>query len=195
MDYWELNNITVKNSYPLPLIGEMQDCLQKAKWFSKFDIPGAYNRIRIKEGEEWKTAFRTRLGHYEYRVMPFGLTNAPATFQSFINNVLQEYLDVFATAYLDDILVYSKTEEEHEIHVKKVLQALQQAELRLKIEKCEFHIQEIEFLEYIITPGGLRIDPAMVAAVQEWPVPITVREVHVRCQNRVENRVGITKLR
>jgi len=91
----------------------MQDRLQGAKWFTKFDIPGAYNRIRIKEGEKWKTAFRTRFGHFEYLVMPFGLTNAPATFQAFINNVLRQYLDVFVVVYLDDILVYSKTIEEH----------------------------------------------------------------------------------
>ena len=105
VNYRELNNITFKNNYPLPLIGELQDRFQGAKWFTQFDIPGAYNRIRIKHGDEWKTAFRTRFGHYEYLVMPFGLTNAPATFQSFINNVLRKFLDVFVVVYLDDIVV------------------------------------------------------------------------------------------
>ena len=113
VDYQKLNAITIKNSYALPLILELQDRLQGAKWFTKFDIPVAYHQIRIKAGEEWKTAFRTCLGHYEYQVMPFGLTNAPATFQSYINNVLQEYLDVFVTVYIDDILIYSENEEEH----------------------------------------------------------------------------------
>ena len=109
VNYWALNNITVKNSYPLLLISELQDRFQGAQWFTKFDIPGAFNQIRIKEGDEWKTAFWTRSGLYEYLVMPFGLTNAPATFQAFINNVLREYLNQFVVVYLDDILIYSKT--------------------------------------------------------------------------------------
>jgi hypothetical protein len=166
----------VKNSYPLPLISELQDRLQGTKWFTKFDIPGAYNRIRIKEGDEWKTAMRTRFGLYEYLVMPFGLTNAPATFQAYINNVLREYLDVFVVVYLDDILVYSKTEAEHVIHVKKVLQALKDVNLRVKPEKSQFHQQTIEFLGYIISGDGLKMDQAKVKAILEWPEPRNVSE-------------------
>ena len=109
VDYQELNNITIKNSYSLSLISELQDKFQKAKWFTKFDIPRAYNWIRIKEGDKWKTAFHTQFGHYKYLVMPFGLTNAPAMFQAFINNVLRQHLDVFVTVYLNDIVVYSET--------------------------------------------------------------------------------------
>ncbi len=177
VDYRKLNNITVKNSYPLPLISEIQDRLQGAKIFTKFDIPGAYNRIRMKQGEEWKTAFGTRFGHYEYLVMPFGLTNAPATFQSFINNVLRKYLDVFVVVYLDDILVYSKTEEEHIEHVKKVLQALQEANLRVKLDKTQFHVQEVEFLGFIVTSEGMKMDKAKVESVTSWPAPTSVKEV------------------
>ena len=121
VDYRALNNITVKNSYPLPLISELQDRFQGAQWFTKFDILGAFNQIRIKEGDEWKTAFWTRSGLYEYLVMPFRLTNAPATFQTFINNVLREYLNQFMVIYLDDILIYFKTKEQHVQHVCKVL--------------------------------------------------------------------------
>jgi len=177
VDYRGLNDITVKNSYPLPLLSELQDRLQGAVWFSKFDIPGAYNRIRIKEGEEWKTAFRTRFGHYEYLVMPFGLTNAPATWQAFINNVLREHLDVFVVVYLDDILVYSRTFEEHVVHVRKVLQKLQDANLRVKPQKSEFHKHEVQFLGYVVSKDGLKMDDKKVRVVKEWPTPTTVKEV------------------
>jgi transposase InsO family protein len=178
VDYRGLNAITVKNRYALPLISELQDRFQGAQWFTKLDIPGAYNKIRIKEGDEWKTAFRTRYGHYEYLVMPFGLTNAPATFQSFINTVLYEYLDQFVVVYLDDILIYTTGDlQEHWKQVKKVLQKLQQAGLSLKIEKCEFHKKEIEFLGSIITTTGIRMDPKKVTAIQEWPKPTTLKEV------------------
>ena len=108
VDYRQLNGITIKNRYPLPRIDEILDRIHGAKIFTKFDLRGAYNLVRMKEGEEWKTAFRTRYGLFEYLVMPFGLTNAPATFQTLINNVLQEHLDRTVIVYLDDILIYSK---------------------------------------------------------------------------------------
>ncbi|SLM35180.1 Ribonuclease H-like domain [Lasallia pustulata] len=139
VDYRKLNVITVKNSYPLPLISELQDCLQKAKWFTKLDA-----------GEEWKTAFRTRLEHFEYQVIPFGLTNTPASFQSYINNTLREYLDVFATVYIDNILIYSETKEEHRVYV----------------QKSKFHKQEIDFLGYITRPGELGMDPNKLAPAE-----------------------------
>ena len=177
VDYRALNNITIKNSYPLPLISELQDRFQGAQWFTKFDIPGAFNQIRIKKGDEWKTAFRMRSGLYEYLVMPFGLTNAPATFQAFINNVLREYLDQFVVVYLDDILIYSRTKEEHVQHVQKVLQALQNADLKVKPEKSLFHVKEVHFLGFIVTPEGLQMDPEKIRSVVEWPTPKNVKEV------------------
>jgi predicted aspartyl protease len=177
VDYRGLNEITVKNRYPLPLIQETLTRLSKAKWFTKLDLRGAYNLVRIAEGEEWKTAFRTRYGHFEYNVMPFGLTNAPASFQHFINDTLRDFLDVFCTAYLDDILIYSDSLAEHQIHVRQVLERLQQAGLYLKPEKCEFHVQEVKYLGLIITTEGIRMDPAKVAAVKDWQVPANLKDV------------------
>ena len=132
VDYRRLNGVTRKNRYPLPLISELMDRLQGAKWFTKFDVREGFYRIRIKEGDEWKTAFKTKYRLFEYTVMPFRLTNAPATFQSVINSALHEYLGIFATAYLDDVLVYSRGSlEEHVEHVKKVLRKLKEYKLYL----------------------------------------------------------------
>lgn len=177
VDYRQLNEITVKDRYPLPLINEMHDRLRGAKWFTKLDLRGAYNLVRMKEGEEWKTAFRTRLGHYEYTVMPFGLTNAPGTFQALINKVLREHLDVFATAYLDDILVYSETLDDHAEHVRQVLTKLQEADLRVKGEKCEFNKEQVEFLGFVISQNRIQMDDNKKDAVRKWPTPTSVKEV------------------
>ena len=177
VDYRQLNGITIKDRHPLPLINEIQDIIQGAKFFTKYDITNAYNRLRIKEGDEWKTAFRTKYGHFEYLVMPFGLTNAPASFQRFIFTVLEEYLDVFVIAYLDDILVFSKTEAEHIEHNKKVLQKLREAKVTLKLKKCEFHVQETSFLGYTISPDGLGMEDDKVKAILDWPTPTCVKDV------------------
>ncbi len=168
VDYRGLNEGTIRNRYPLPLLRETLLRLQKAKFYTKLDVRGAYNLIRVAEGEEWKTAFRTRYGLFETLVMPFGLTNAPATFQHFINDVLRPFLDIFATAYLDDILIYSESLREHKRHVRQVLQALSDAGLHLAPEKCEFHRQSVKYLGFIITTEGVAPDPAKVATVQEW---------------------------
>ena len=177
VDYRKLNDITIKNRYPLPNIGELQDRLGKAKIFTKLDLRGAYNLIRMKEGEEWKTAFRTRYGHYEYLVMPFGLTNAPATCQALINNVVRAHLDRSAIAYLDDILIYSETTEEHVSHVQEVLGCLSQAGLLLKPEKCEFHRRSVEFLGFVVSTKGISMSPEKIKAIAEWPTPHDVKEV------------------
>jgi hypothetical protein len=177
VDYRGLNGITIKDRYPLPLINEIYDRLQGSKIFTKIDLQGAYNLVRIKEGEEWKTAFRTRYGHYEYTVMPFGLTNAPATFQAVMNDVLRHCLDKYAIAYLDDILVYSKTEEEHKKHVADVLQTLQRHDLRAAMKKTVFHQKEVEFLGYKIREGELSMDPSKLSGLNDWPTPSTVKEV------------------
>ena len=139
IDYKKLNAVTVRNSYPLPLITDIIERVQGANYFTKLDLRSAYNLIRIREGDEYKTAFRTKYGHYEYLVMPFGLTNAPATFQSFINSVLRPYLEKFVILYLDDILIYSKTLDEHVEHVRTVLKTLLKNNLYAKPKKCEFH--------------------------------------------------------
>ena len=165
VDYRGLNRITIKNRYPLPLIGEMFGRIGKAKYFSKFDMQNGYNRLRIGQGEEWKTAFRCRYGLYEYQVMPFGLCNAPGTFQHFVNDTFREYLDDFLVAYLDDLLIYSNTLKEHKQHVRLILQCLQDAGLYLKLSKCEFHVQKISFLGYIISPEGISMDPTKTDSI------------------------------
>ena len=177
VDYRKLNEITIKNRYPLPNSNELRDRLQGAQFFTKLDMRGAYNLIRMKEGHEWKTAFRTRYGLYEYMVMPFGLTNAPASCQELVNNVLRNLLDQCVIAYLDDILIYSKTLDQHIRDVLKVLKCLDEVHLKLEPEKCEFHKQEVPFLGYIVTTNGLRQDPEKVKSILEWPAPTNVKEV------------------
>jgi hypothetical protein len=178
VDFRELNNKTKKNRYPLPLIQELMDTLQGSRWFTKFDVREGFHRIRIKEGHEWMTAFKTRFGLYEYTVMPFGLTNAPATFQTVINQTLHEYLDVFCTAYIDDVLIYGKgTLEEHKEDVKKVLRKLQQNKLLLHPDKCEFHVTKTDYLGFVVSRDGIAMDPKKLEAVRDWQAPKTVKEV------------------
>ena len=179
VDYRALNRMTIKNRYPLPLIAELLDRIVGAKYFTKIDLRSAYNLIRIALGDEWKTAFRTRYGHFEYLVMPFGLTNAPATFQSYINEAIREYLDEFCVAYLDDILIYSNSLEEHTGHVHKVLEKLLKHGLYAKLEKCQFHVQEIEFLGYVLSPTGVTISQKRIATILEWPVPKSIHDIQV----------------
>ncbi|GMF97402.1 unnamed protein product [Aspergillus oryzae] len=167
----------IKDRHLLPLITEIQDKIREAKWFMKLDITDIYHRLRIVEGEEWKTAFRIKYGHYEYLVMPFGLTNAPASFQRFINEALGEILDVFVIAYLDDILIFLHNLKEHVQHVQAVLEKLQKAEVRLKLKKCEFHVQETEFLGYWISTEGIQAEEGKVKAIQEWPEPTNLKEL------------------
>ena len=177
VNYRQLNAITIKNCYPLPLISELQDRIQGSQRFTTIDIKGAYNLVRMRKSEEWKTAFCTRYGHYEY-TMPFGLTNALATFQSLINTTLQKYLDLFVAAYLDNILVYTKdTLKKHAEAVKKVLKALQQADMRFRPDKCEFYKKEVKFLISIITIHGISTDQEKVKAVTEWLEPKNLKEV------------------
>jgi hypothetical protein len=151
--------------------------LSKATYFTKLDVRGAYNLIRMADGEEWKTAFRTRYGLFKSLVMPFGLTNAPADFQRFINDVLSPFLHIFATAYLDDILIYSDNLEEHREHVCQVLEKLSAAGLHLKPENCEFYQKEVKYLGLIIGSEGIKMDPEKIAAVRDWPVPAKVCNV------------------
>ncbi|KAM4060262.1 reverse transcriptase (RNA-dependent DNA polymerase) [Hirsutella rhossiliensis] len=172
-----LNDITMKDRTPLPLISELRDRLHGKKWFTALDLKGAYNLIRMKKGHEWMTAFRTKFGLFEYLVMPFGLTNAPATFQRMINNVLREHLDIFVVVYLDDILIFSEHLEEHKEHVHKVLRALQNAKLLVEPEKSKFHTQEVDFLGHTISPGEIRMQQDKINSVKEWPTPKNVKDV------------------
>lgn len=179
VDYRGLNKITIKNRCPLPLIAESLERLAQAKIYTKLDVREAYHRIRIKEGDEWKTAFRTRYGHFEYTVMPFGLTNAPAQFQAYINQALAGLVDVSCIVYLDDILIFSNNKEDHIRHVREVLARLREFALFVKMEKCDWHTDHTEYLGYIISPAGVSIDPERVKTIQKWPMPATVRDVRV----------------
>ena len=177
VDYRGLNAITLKNRYPLPLIEEIMDRLSGAVIFTKIDIKNAYYRLRIREGDEWKTAFRTRYGLFEYLVMPFGLTNAPASFQAYIHGVLREHLDVFVIVFLDDILVYSSKMEEHPEHVRKVLRMLLNAGLYAKLGKCQFSVTRVPFLGFVITDQGIEMEEDRIATVLNWPEPESVQEI------------------
>ena len=180
VDYRGLNNLTIKNRYPLPLIGESLDRLGRAKRFTQLDLTSAYHRMRIKEGDEWKTAFRTRYGHFEYQVMPFGLSNIPASFQGYINKILAEKLDIFVIVYLDDILIY--TEDQGRGHVEAVrwvLDILRKNGLFANLKKCRFHKDEVRFLGYVVSSQGIRMEDERIEAVRNWPEPKSVRDIQV----------------
>ncbi|KAK3544099.1 hypothetical protein QTP86_001557, partial [Hemibagrus guttatus] len=177
IDYRGLNAITVPYPYPLPLVPAALEQLRGARIFTKLDLRSAYNLVRIRKGDEWKTAFHTTHGHYEYRVMPFGLTNAPAVFQALINGVFHDLLGRWVIAYIDDILVYSNSPEEHVQHVREVLSRLQRHHLYVKLEKCEFHRTTVTFLGYVISQRGVEMDAVKVRSVTEWPAPTTIREL------------------
>ncbi|GJT58364.1 putative nucleotidyltransferase, ribonuclease H [Tanacetum coccineum] len=177
IDYRELNKITIRNRYPLPRIDDLFDQLQGAKHFSKIDLRSGYHQLRVKEQDISKTAFRTRYGHYEFLVMPFGLTNAPAVFMDLMNRVFHEFLDKFVIVFIDDILVFSKSKEEHEEHLRTVLQILRQEKLYAKFSKCEFWLSKVAFLGHIVSAEGITMDPAKVEAITKWPRPTSVTEV------------------
>ncbi|KAG5720269.1 hypothetical protein E4T56_gene3343 [Termitomyces sp. T112] len=199
VDYWGLIKVTKKNWYPLPLIGDLVDRLCSAQIYTKIDLCSGYNNVRIALGHEWKTAFRTHYGLFEYLVMPFGMTNSPATFQYFMNDIFHDMNDVFVIVYLDNILIYLNLPAEHLEHVRRVLEQLREYHLHAKPEKCSFHTTEVKYLGVIITPEGVRMDPAKVDAILNWPSPQNIKEVQsflgfANFYHRfIDNYSGITK--
>ena len=177
VDYRKLNDLTRKDRTPLPRIDELLDSLHGAHCFSTLDLFKGYHQVRVKEQDIHKTAFRTHYGLYEYCVLPFGLTNAPASFQTMMNNVLAPYLGKFCVVYLDDVLIYSQTPEEHLRHIRLVLEQLQKHKLHVKLSKCLFGRKSVDFLGHIVAEGQVRMDPRKIEAVQDWPRPRTVTEV------------------
>jgi hypothetical protein len=179
VDYRILNKQTIKNRYPLPRIDELLEKFSKAKFFTKIDLARGYNQIRMEENSIPKTAFKTSRGLFESLVMPFGLTNAPATFQALMNHILKPYINNFATVYLDDILIFSNSLEEHENHVRIIVETLQDHKLIANPEKCTFFTQEVEYLGHIIEPGAIKMDPSKVESILNWPILGSVHDVQV----------------
>jgi len=171
-DYRALNSMTVKNKYPLPLISELVSQLCRARNFTKLDVRWGFNNVCIKPGDEWKAAFWTNRGLFEPLVMFFGMTNSPATFQTMMNDIFRNLIvEGIVVVYLDDILIFTKTKEEHEQAVRRVLQVLKENKLFLCPEKCEFCKQQIEYLGLVISENEVSMDPVKVAGVREWPTP------------------------
>ncbi|KAJ9539243.1 hypothetical protein OSB04_031976 [Centaurea solstitialis] len=177
IDYRELNKITIKNRYPLPRIDDLFDQLQGATYFSKIDLRSGYHQMRVREEDIAKTAFRTPYGHYEFLVMPFGLTNAPAVFMDLMNQVCRPYVDNFVIVFIDDILIYSQGKEDHEHHLRLILELLKVEKLYAKFSKWEFWIREVHFLGHVVNKEGIHVDPAKVEAVKKWEAPKTPTEI------------------
>lgn len=177
VDFRGLNSITKKDRYPLPLLSDLLDAPGKAKIYTKIDLQHAFHLVRIAAGDEWKTTFRTRYGSFEWNVMPFGLTNAPAVFQRFVNTVFADLLDRNVIVYMDDLLIYSNSLEEHREHVREVLRRLRAHKLFASVKKSEWHKDTVEYLGYILSPEGLRMAEDKVKTIREWPTPRKVKDV------------------
>jgi hypothetical protein len=177
VDYRLLNDVTIKNKYPLPQIDDLFDQMRGAKVFSKIGLRSGYHQMRIRLSDIPKTAFTTRYGLYEYTVMSFGLTNAPAYFMYLMNKVFMEYLDKFVVVFIDEILIYSKNKKEHEEHLRLGLQKLREHQLYAKFSKCDFWLKKVSFLGHIITDGGIIVDQAKVIDVLKSEPPRTVKEI------------------
>ena len=158
IDYRQLNNVAIKNKYPLPRIDDLFDQLQGARCFSKIDLRSGYHQLWIRNDDVPKTTFRTRYGHYEFLVMSFGLINAPTAFMDLMNRVFRPFLDRFVIVFIDDILVYSKSEEEHARHLRFVLQTLRDHQLYVKFSKCEFWLNKVAFLGHVVSKDGIQVD-------------------------------------
>ena len=177
VDYRALNEVTKKDRYPLPLIGEALDRLHTVKYFTKLDIKEAYHNVRIKKGDEWKTTFTSKYGTYEYQVMPFGLCNALATFQRWINRTLLLFIDRWCIVYLDDILIYLDNLEQHKRDVRNIINAIYQSGMRLKLSKCAFHQTETEYLGFIVSQEGIKVDSIKTKAIRIWKTPTKKKEI------------------
>ena len=177
IDYRQLNKVTIRNQYPLPRIDDLFDQLQGAKVFSKIDLRSGYHQLKVRREDVPKTAFKTRYGHYEFLVMPFGLTNAPAAFMDLMNRVFGPYLDKFVIVFIDDILVYSSSKEEHAEHLRIILQTLREHQLYAKFIKCKFWLDRVAFLGHVVSAEGISVDPQKIEAIVDWRSPTNITEV------------------
>src|SRR5688572_23431403 len=177
IDYRQLNKVTIKNRYPFPRIDDLFDQLVGASFFSKIDLRSGYHQIRVRESDVSKTAFITRYGHFEFLFMSFGLTNAPAIFMDLMNRIFKPFLDLFVVVFIDDILVYSRSKEDHEGHLRIVLQVLRDEKLFAKFNKCEFWLREVAFLGHVVSGDGIKVDPKKTEAVKNWPRPLSSSDI------------------
>lgn len=172
-----MNSITIRNSYPIPRLADLVESFRGAVIFTRLDLRSAYNLVRVKEGHEYLTAFRTPIGHFEYLVMPFGLGNAPSVFQRFIQDVLSDCIGSYVQVYLDDVIIYSTSLNEHIKHVRTVLKLLIDNSLYVKMEKCDFHVKETKFLGFVVSTEGLSMDNDKLKSILDWPVPKNIKEL------------------
>ena len=177
IDFWNLNHITQKNRYPIPLVTNSIDQLGSVKIYTKFDLRAGYYNVRTTSGHKWKTTFQTHYRSFEFLVMPMGLTNALATFQHFMNDIFQDMSDLFVMVYLDDILVFSESIKLHQGHVRHVLSRLWENNLHVKPEKSLFHTHSIKFLGFMISPTGISMDVMKTKAISDWPIPSNLKQV------------------
>ena len=177
IDYRQLNKITIKNQYPMSRIDDFYDQLGGARVYSKIDLRTGYHQLRVRETDIPKTAFRTRYGHFEFTVMSFGLTNVPAAFMDIMHRIFQPYLDQFVVVFVDDILICSQIEWEHEYHLRIVLQLLRDHQLYAKFSKCEFWLTKVRFLGHVVSASGVSVNPEKVEAVMCWERPKSVFEI------------------
>uniref|UniRef100_A0A7S3R204 Reverse transcriptase domain-containing protein n=1 Tax=Dunaliella tertiolecta TaxID=3047 RepID=A0A7S3R204_DUNTE len=191
VDYRKLNNITVKNSYPLPRIDDLLDQLHGAEVFSSIDLRSGYHQVRTKERDEHKTAFRTQYGHVQFCVLPFGLCIAPATFQRLMNDVFRTFLLQFVIDYLDDVLIFFKTVRLHMQHLRQVFQLLREHKLYIKRSKCEFAVSALRFLGHVISDRGITMDPDNERAILEWPEPARTT---AQCKTQLNGFLGLANI-
>ncbi|GKB79062.1 putative reverse transcriptase domain-containing protein [Tanacetum coccineum] len=177
IDYHELNKLIMKNQYPILRINDLFDQFQGLSVYSKIDLRSGYHQLRFRDEDILKTSFRTSYGHYEFQVMPFGLTNAPAIFIDLMNQVCKSYLDKFVIVFIDDILIDSRSKEEHEEHLKLILEFLKKRELYAKFSKCEFWLPKVQFLRHVIDSQGIHVDPAKIKSIKDWTTATTPTEL------------------
>jgi hypothetical protein len=179
IDYWALNKIIVRNRYPIPQIDDLLDQIKGEKYFSKIDLKSGYHQVPIEPSDVWKIAYKAKEGLLKWLVMPFGLKNAPTTFMRLLDEILRPFTNSFVVVYLDDILIFSQTWEEHLHHIRQVLQTLRKHKLCANLEKCTFGMTQVQYLGYIIDEHGVHVDPTKIQFIRDCLAPTTLTELRI----------------